>query len=82
MPPKDDLIREANVGDPTVNRKEMRTKTPTILERPIHKLVLILERGQGIRDKERTKNTTSISTALFDACILLSFRQCFMTSLA
>ena len=45
MSSKDGLIREVKVrvGDPTLNQKGIRTKTPTILERPIHKLVLLLE---------------------------------------
>ena len=60
MSSKDGLIREVKVrvGDTTLNRKGMRTKTPTILERPIHKLVLLLEGDQGIPDEEPSESTT------------------------
>ena len=60
MPSKDGLIRKVKVrvGDPMLNQKGIRTKTPTILERPIHKLVLLLEGDQGIPDEEPSESTT------------------------
>ena len=60
MPSKDGLIREVKVrvGDPTSNRKGIRIKTPTILERPIHNLVLLLVGDQGIPDEEPCESTT------------------------
>ena len=54
MPSKDDLICEVKVlvSVPKLNRKGMNTKTPSILERTIHKPALLPEGDQGIPDEE------------------------------
>ena len=53
MPSKDNLVRKVRllVADSSLTKQDKRTKKATYLERPIHKLTLLVENGADVDSK-------------------------------